>query len=98
MKDTQTQNQNRLSLDNLQNGECARIVSMDGLDTRTANRFLDLGLLRGEIVTFIQRAPLGDPIWLEVKGYQLAFRREMARKIYVERIPSCPKKGKEAQG
>lgn len=83
----------QLSLDELKNGEQARILSLDGLDAHIAKKFLDLGLLRGEVVTFIQRAPLGDPVWLEVKGYQLAFRREVARHIRVERLPAA-KQGK----
>lgn len=77
--------QGQYTINDMQPGEKARIFSLEALDARTARKFLDLGLLRGETVTFIQRAPLGDPVWLEVKGYQLAFRKEVAEKIVVER-------------
>lgn len=87
----------QLTIDDLSNGEQAVILSLEGLDPASAKKFLDLGLLRGERITFIQRAPLGDPIWLEVKGYQLAFRREQARRIQVERLTAAATKGGEPE-
>jgi len=78
------------TLDDLAYGESAVIAGLAGLDTPMEKRLLDLGLMAGETVTLIQRAPLGDPVWLEVKGYQLALRREVARCILVKRKETAP--------
>jgi ferrous iron transport protein A len=72
--------------------ETGRIVSLDELDPAVAKKLLDLGMTSGETITFIQRAPLGDPIWIELKGYQLAFRTDIAKHIQVDL-----KKGREAE-
>jgi len=72
--------------------ETGYIVSLDALDSAIAKKLLDMGMTIGEKITFIQRAPLGDPIWIEIKGYQLAFRGDIAGQITVEL-----KKGREAQ-
>jgi len=68
----------------LKPGETGYVVSMDGLDPAVAKKLVDLGMTKGERVSFIQRAPLGDPIWIELKGYQLAFRADIAKHITIE--------------
>ena len=45
-----------------------------------------MGVTRGSIVEVTGIAPLGDPIDVKVKGYQLSLRREEARSITVEPI------------
>ena len=44
-------------------------------------RFLDMGLIPGTKVTLQKIAPMGDPIQIQVRGYELTIRREDARKI-----------------
>ena len=75
-----------LTVNDLQPGDIARIISTGDLGPALSRRFNDLGLLPGEQIRFLQRAPLGDPVWVGVKGYQLAFRAEQARLIRVERV------------
>ena len=43
--------------------------------------FLDMGLIPGTTVTLRKIAPMGDPIQIQVRGYELTIRREDARKI-----------------
>lgn len=74
-----------MTVNDLQSNEQAIIIGLDGLDGHLETRLLDLGLMSGALVTFIRRAPLGDPVWLEIKGYQLALRREVAARILVKR-------------
>jgi ferrous iron transport protein A len=74
-----------MSLNDLQPGEIAYIASLSELPPDHAKKLLDMGMTTGEKVTFIQRAPLGDPVWIELKGYQLAFRANIANLILVER-------------
>jgi len=47
-------------------------------------RLLDMGLTPGTKIRVIKRAPLGDPIEIEVRGYKLSLRLEEAGYIEVE--------------
>ena len=44
-------------------------------------RFLDMGLIPGTRVKLQKVAPMGDPIQIQVRGYELTIRREDARQI-----------------
>lgn len=56
-----------------------------GLGCRGAmrRRLIDLGLTPGAEVTVRRVAPLGDPLEVRVRGYELSIRRREAREIYV---------------
>ena len=45
---------------------------------------MDMGLLPGERLEMIRRAPMGDPLEVLVKGYHLSLRKTEARFIEVE--------------
>ena len=47
-------------------------------------RILDMGIVTGETIRLRHRAPLGDPLEFELKGYQLSLRKEEAEEIIVE--------------
>ena len=64
-------------------GERATIVRLHGEGT-LKRRIMDMGLTRGTEV-FVQKvAPLGDPMELTVRGYELSVRRGDAELIEVE--------------
>ena len=44
-----------------------------------------MGLTPGTIITISKRAPLGDPIEISLRGYELTLREEDARQIQVVR-------------
>ena len=46
-------------------------------------RLLEMGFVSGTTLRFIRAAPLGDPLHVEVRGYQLSLRRADARGILV---------------
>ena len=48
------------------------------------HRLLAMGLTRGTVLTFIRKAPLGDPIEVEVRGFHLALRKQEAQMIEIE--------------
>lgn len=75
-----------MTLNDLHEGQKARIVSLSALSPHLVQKFLDLGIMDGVEVTLVHRAPLGDPIWLELKGYQITFRNDIAANIEVEVI------------
>ena len=47
-------------------------------------RLLDMGLIPGTKVKVIKIAPLGDPIEITLRGYELTIRREHAKEIIIK--------------
>ena len=70
-------------LDALTVGATARIADVGGADA-TSLRLLEMGLTPGATVRLIGRAPLGDPLELEVRGYRLSIRRAEAARVTLE--------------
>lgn len=72
------------TLADLEPGEKAKILRMSG--TATANkRLTEMGLTRGATLTVVRVAPLGDPVEVQVRGYNLSLRKTEARAVEVER-------------
>jgi ferrous iron transport protein A len=70
-------------LSELENGQKARIVKIN-LVGDIRRRLSDMGLVNGSEVVLERVAPLGDPIEIRVKGYDLSLRKEIASEIEVE--------------
>ena len=51
---------------------------------RIHRRLLDMGLVSGSEVNVVRVAPLGDPMQVRIKGYNLTLRKEEAANIQVE--------------
>ena len=68
------------TIDDLTIGESGMISQVGG-EGALRLRFLDMGLIPGTTVTLQKIAPMGDPIQIQVRGYELTIRREDARKI-----------------
>lgn len=64
-------------------GQSARIVKLHG-EGALRRRIMDMGLTRGIVVTVRRVAPLGDPMELTVRGYELSLRRADAEMIEIE--------------
>ena len=64
-------------------GESAVIEKLHG-EGALKRRIMDMGLTRGTQVYVRKVAPLGDPIELTVRGYELSIRKEDASAIEVE--------------
>ena len=63
-------------------GRRMRIVRLNG-DGPVRRRIMDMGLTKGAEVTVRKVAPLGDPLELTVRGYELSIRKDEAAKIEV---------------
>ena len=64
-------------------GKTAKVVKLHG-EGAMRRRIMDMGLTRGVEVRVRKLAPLGDPMELTVRGYELSLRRADARMIEVE--------------
>ena len=72
-----------MTLDKLPVGQQARIETVGG-EGALRRRLLDMGLIPRTRVTLQKIAPMGDPIEIRVRGYELTLRVEEAEKIEVK--------------
>ena len=72
-----------MTLDKLPVGSSGVITAVDG-DGALRCRLLDMGLIPRTRITLQKTAPMGDPIEIRVRGYELTLRVEEAKKIEVE--------------
>ena len=72
-----------MTIDDLKIGQCGTIRTVGG-EGPLRLRFLDMGLIPGTKVLLRKVAPMGDPIQIQVRGYELTIRREDARKITLQ--------------
>ena len=72
-----------MTLDKLAVGSSAVIRTVGGSGALRC-RLLDMGLIPLTQVTLQKIAPMGDPIEIRVRGYELTLRLEDARKIELE--------------
>ena len=69
-----------MTIDDLKIGQTGTISNVGGQGALRL-RFLDMGLIPGTRVKLQKVAPMGDPIQIQVRGYELTIRREAARQI-----------------
>ena len=71
-----------MTLNEIKPGQTATIARLTG-DGAVKRRIMDMGLTKGAEVTIRRIAPLGDPIELTVRGYELSIRKDEAAAIEV---------------
>ena len=74
-----------LKLSELKVGESAVIQNVGG-QGELRQHFLDMGIIPGAEVTLVKFAPMGDPMELQVHGYELTLRLAEADKIQIQKI------------
>lgn len=72
-----------MTLKNLKPGQEGTVVSI-GEKGIMRRRIMDMGVTPGAAVKVIKVAPLGDPIEINIRGYELSLRKEEADQIQVE--------------
>lgn len=72
-----------MTIDDLQIGQSG-VVTCVGGEGALRLRFLDMGLIPGTKICLQKVAPMGDPIQIRLRGYELTIRREDARMIGIE--------------
>lgn len=68
------------TLSELKVGESGRVARLAG-EGAVKRRIMDMGLTKGSEVTVRKVAPLGDPIEITVRGYELSIRKDEATKV-----------------
>lgn len=71
------------TLKDLKVGESAKVVKLHGQGA-VRRRIMDMGITKGTDVKLRKVAPLGDPMELTVRGYELSLRKADAQMIEIE--------------
>jgi ferrous iron transport protein A len=71
------------TLDTLEPGARARIGAVAGEDA-ISMRLMEMGVVEGEVIEVVLRAPWGDPTEYLIRGYRLSLRRSEAQRVAVE--------------
>ena len=64
-------------------GKSCKVVKLHG-EGAIKRRIMDMGITKGVVITVRKVAPLGDPMELTVRGYELSLRKADAEMIEVE--------------
>ena len=72
-------------LSELAPGERGRVVRIEGQGA-LAERLAAMGVTVGATVQVVRRAPLGDPVDFQVRGYHLSLRKGEANVVHVEPV------------
>lgn len=75
-----------MNLDELEIGKDAVVASVDCDEPSLRQHILDMGLTPGVEVTLMKRAPMGDPLEIRLRGYELTLRRDDAAHIALTQV------------
>lgn len=71
-----------LTLKDVKIGETCTVVKLHG-EGAIKRRIMDMGITKGVVIKVVKVAPLGDPIEINVRGYELSLRKADADLIEV---------------
>ena len=74
-----------MKLDKLEIGKSAEILTVGGSGS-LRQHFLDMGIIPGAEVTAVKLAPMGDPMEIQIHGYELTLRLADAALIEIEPV------------
>ena len=71
------------TLNDIPVGAMTKVVRLHG-EGAVKRRIMDMGITKGAEISIRKISPLGDPIELTVRGYELSIRKDEAEKVEVE--------------
>ncbi len=74
----------KCNLSDLKIGQKAKVIKLNEDNKAIRRHLLDMGITRGTKITIKKIAPMGDPIDISLRDYELCIRKEDLRKIEVE--------------
>ena len=75
-----------MTLNELLPGENCVVLEVGGTGS-LRQHFLDMGLIPGVEISVVKFAPLGDPMEIQLHGYELTLRLDEGAEIVVKKIP-----------
>lgn len=74
-----------MTLKELKVGQQGKVISI-GTTGPMKRRIMDMGVTPGTEMKIVKVAPLGDPIEVNIRGYELSLRKDEAAQIQIELI------------
>ncbi|MEW6624021.1 MAG: FeoA family protein [Bacillota bacterium] len=74
-----------IKVKDLRPGEEAEIVAFEGKDLAYRSKLLSMGITKEASIKLIKIAPLGDPVEIEVRGFNLSLRKQEADILQIRR-------------
>jgi Fe2+ transport system protein FeoA len=71
------------ALNDFEVGSTGKVISISG-EGKIKRRLLDMGITPGCEVYLRKKAPLGDPLEVTIRGYELTLRKDEAKSILME--------------
>ena len=68
-------------LSDLKIGQVAKVIALHSDNKALRRRLLDMGITKGVDITIKKIAPLGDPVDIELRGYELCIRKDDMKNI-----------------
>ena len=73
-----------MNITELKINQSGKVCSVDILNKKLKTHILEMGLTRGTVVKIVRIAPMGNPICIALRNYELCIRKEEANFIKVE--------------
>lgn len=86
MKDKILKKGDKAHLSDLKIGQRAKVLGLHLDKPEVRRHLLDMGITKGTEILIKKIAPMGDPVDIELRGYELCIRKEEMRNIDVEII------------
>ena len=77
-------------------GQSAKVVKVHG-EGPVRRRIMDMGITKGQTIYVVKVAPLGDPMEITVRNYELSVRKADCEMIEVELLEPEPEEETEAE-
>ena len=77
---------NVCNLSDLKVGQKGKVIQINIVDKQIKRHLLDMGITRGTIIEIKKIAPMGDPIDIKLRDYELCIRKADLKQIEVERM------------
>lgn len=71
------------TLDQIEKGETGLVKKVEG-EGRFRRRLFDMGVTPGAVIVLRKKAPMGDPIEITIRGYELSLRKVEAQMVTIE--------------
>lgn len=75
-----------MKLSELKKGEKGQVVFINNVNTSLKRRMLDMGITKDAVVVVKKIAPFGDPVDIELRGYELCLRKSDLSNVEVTKL------------
>ncbi len=78
-----------MSIETMKRGDTAIVSGYCTTLSSYRSKLLALGFTRGVKIQLVGVAPMGDPICLRLRGFEVSLRREEAKALLVDKMQTC---------